>query len=229
MNTVLDDLLGEDEEYEFRPSPSLSHLHNLEVLPTSREIHLCDEITEDTGAWFFRCTRWLESKSLEPIRLVLATPGGDIGSMFVVHDVIRNTPCPVEIVAVGDVCSAGVLILACGDRRLVTENVSLMSHESQGAEGDLGFKASKDRFEFRKWQFNRWCELMARYTPQEKTWWKNKTERQAEYWLLGGQAIVDGGLADEVVSTRNSSAPTGFDKRVIPFYSPILNFDGGGK
>lgn len=199
MSDLLALLSDDEKDLDVLPAPGLTHVHNLSVMPRWREIHLTGEIEDDTGAWFLRCVRWFEARDPDqPIRVVLSTPGGDIGSMFLIHDTIRSTPCAIEILAMGEVCSAGVLILACGDRRIVTESTCLMSHESTGGEGELGFRASRDRQKFREWQHEYWAELMGRYTPQDGSWWRTKTERQAEYWLLGGAEIVDAGLADEV-------------------------------
>jgi hypothetical protein len=59
---------------------------------------------------------------------------------------------------------------------------------------------------------------MAQYTPHSEKYWKLKTERKAEYWLLGGKAIVDAGIADEVISTWSTAIGAG-SKRVAPFFS----------
>lgn len=199
-------------------APLLTHKLTLNVDLEQREIYLHDEIEESDGPWFVICLRELERRAKDsPIRVLMSTPGGDVTAMFAIHDAIRATPCPVEVLAYGEVCSAGVLILACADRRLVTPSLALMSHESQGAEGgELGFRASRDRFKFREWQHRYWAELMGRYTPETAAWWLRKTERQAEYWLLGGDAIVAAGLADEVVGLWGQGLPYGFDKRIIP-------------
>ena len=147
--------------------------------------------------------------------------------MMQIHDTIRTSHCPIEVVATGDICSAGVLILACGDYRLVTESVSLMSHEGTVGEGPRGFSASRDRAKYDDYQQKRWAELMARYTPQTAKWWKLKTERQAEYWLLGGKEIVAAGLADEVIETRTPDRPEGRTKRQTPFFAEQENPDNG--
>ena len=39
---------------------------------------------------------------------------------------------------------------------------------------------------------------MAKHTPNDEKWWRMKTEKTAEYWLLGGDKIVEAGLADRV-------------------------------
>lgn len=206
----------DDDQVPMGLAPPLAHVHNLGVDLLQREIRLTDEIEEDTGHWFITNLRELERRSQEPVRVLLSTPGGDLAAMFSIHDAIRCSPCPVEVMAYGEVCSAGVLLLACGDSRLVTPSTALMSHESHGGEGDLGFRASRDRMKYREWQHRYWSELMGRYTPQDSSWWKTKTERQAEYWLLGGPAIVEAGLADLVVIQWPTGAPPeGLQKRVI--------------
>ena len=169
-----------------------------------RRIFLTGEIEEDTGGWFATVMSLMADPDPSdtnpfPVELYLNTPGGDVTSMFAIHDAIRTSARPIHVYASGQVVSAGVLLLACGHRRFVSESCALMSHEATvGGEEELGFGAAKDRRGYEDWCHTHWCELMARYTPQEAAWWKRKTERKAEYWLLGGAAIVEAGLADEV-------------------------------
>lgn len=201
------------------PAPHLAHKQNLSVDLLIREVYLTGELEEDTGDWFVLVMRELERRcSVSSVRVMLSTPGGSVDAMFSIHDAIRHTPCPVEVLAYGQVCSAGVLLLACGDRRLVTENLVLMAHESRYGEDTegLGFRASRDRRRFEDWQHYRWAELMGRYTPQEAGWWRRKMERQAEFWLLGGQAIVDEGLADGVAMAWPTGPPDMTVKRHFP-------------
>lgn len=184
------------DDYSTKPAPWEVHVLNLDFNSKTREIFLDGEIEDGTGAWFWAVCRILGPGS---ITVHMNTPGGDVDSMYAIHDAIRWHG-DVTIVAYGQCCSAGVLILACAHRRVVGESLVLMSHESSSSGGELGYRAAKDRRKAEDWHHEWWCELMARYTPQDSAWWKRKTERQAEYWLLGGQAIVDAGLADEVLT-----------------------------
>lgn len=193
------------EDIPVVPAPAIAHYINVGVDPKRGVIHLSDEIDESDAGWFAQALDYIAHQPQTPdrIRFYLNTPGGDVGAMFAIHDLIRSSPIPVEAVGYGCVASAGVLIFACCHRRLVTESCVLMSHESRAgvdSEG-LGFKAAKDRRRFDDWQYSFWCELMSRYTPDDKDarWWKRTTERQGEYWLLGGDEIVAAGLADAVV------------------------------
>lgn len=188
-------ILQEQEEVLLTKAPMLSHVVNLGVDWESRVIHLTEEITEATGAWFWTVLERLGCA--QPVEVHLNTPGGDEVSMFAIHDAIRRHGA-VTVTAYGQVCSAGVLILACGHERRVTPSTILMSHESTTSQAELGYRASKDRRKVDDWFHDYWCELMAKYTPQDAKWWRQTTERKAEYWLLGGKAIVEAGIADIV-------------------------------
>ena len=188
-------LLDEQEEILLDPAPRLAHELNLGIDWGARTINLTGEIEPNTGPWIWQL---LERFSGNPVQIHMNTPGGDVDSMFSIHDAIRRHG-DVTVIAYGQVCSAGVLILACGHTRLVTESLIWMSHESSGSGGELGYRAAKDRRKVDDFQHEYWAKLMARYTPQDTTWWKRQTERKAEYWLLGGQAIVEVGCADGVL------------------------------
>jgi ATP-dependent protease ClpP protease subunit len=176
-------------------APMISHVIDLGIDVDRRVVHLAGEIEADTGAWFWNV---VDHMGKDPIEVHLNTPGGDVDSMYAIHDSIRRHG-NITVLGYGQVCSAGVLILACGHKRKVCESTILMSHENTASQGELGYTAAKDRRKVDDWQHVYWSELMARYTPMDAIWWKRKTEKTAEYWLLGGHEIVEKGLADEVV------------------------------
>lgn len=188
-------LLQNEDEVQLQAAPMLSHVINLGVDWEHRTIHLTEVIEDVSGSWFWTV---LEHMGPDPVQVHLCTPGGDEVAMFAIHDAIRRHG-NVNVIAYGQVCSAGVLILAAGHRRGVTPSTILMSHESTSASGELGYRAAKDRRKVDDWFHEYWCELMGRYTPNDAKWWKQTTERKAEYWLLGGEAIVAAGIADFVV------------------------------
>ncbi len=194
---MIDILRIEDDKdkIDLTRAPRVSHVVNLGLDWQKRVVHLGGEIEFDTGEWFWTV---IEQLGKEAIHLHLNTPGGDVDSMYAIHDAIRRHG-DIETTAYGQCCSAGVLILACSHKRLVTESLILMSHESTADSGELGYRAAKDRRKADDWQHEYWAELMSRYTPRDQAWWKRKTERQAEYWLLGGREIVEAGIADKVI------------------------------
>ena len=186
------------------PRPALAHFLDIEVNERTREVFICDDIGEDFGGWFAKVFSRLLSISTQPITVWLKTPGGDEEGMLVFYDLVTTSPAPVTIVATGSVCSAGVLMLACGHVRLVTENCTLMSHESRGLGGpDLRHSEAKERRKWEDWLHEQWFELMGRCctatNPEsDAAFWKRVTNRKAEYWLLGGKAIIGAGIADQL-------------------------------
>jgi len=195
--------------YMYTPQPDPQYiLHWIDegkVNVAQREIYMCipiespgDEEGGDWRGWTKAGFRYLDLTP-GPITLYINTPGGDEAGMFMLYDLIRTAKNLVVTVGMGEVCSAGVLLLAAGDRRLVTENCVLMSHEGRHSAVDLSASEAKARMklvEYNEWQ---WCELMARHTGKAAKEWEKITKKEAELWLLGGQEIVDKGIADVVV------------------------------
>jgi ATP-dependent Clp protease protease subunit len=187
------------------PVPELAHIDNMDCNVVTREVFVNGAIDEEFGPWFVCVMRYLESLSDDAITIHLNTPGGEEISMFAFHDAVRISPCHVNIIGSGEVASAGVLMLACGDTRLVTESCVLMSHRGKGGiEGD--YEQIIARTKYVKWSETWWATLMDRYTPSEVDgckrdyhFWFNLGKKQPEWWCLGGAAIVHEGLADAVI------------------------------
>lgn len=193
-------LLSNDEDTRtLMIAPELAHIYNLRVNVKNRYIYM-SEIEEDTDEELSMVLDYFAHTGMDEVTIRLNSPGGDVKSMFAIHDLIRTSPRDICVYGYGEICSAAVLILACAPRRVVSESCVLMSHESTVGESELGLRAAKERRKWEDWTHTWWCDLMARYTPdgQDAAWWRKKTEKTAEYWLLGGKAIVEAGLADEV-------------------------------
>jgi ATP-dependent Clp protease protease subunit len=188
-----------------RPAPELQHIQGMDVDVDGRTLYVSGEITEDFGAWFTASLKYLEKRSDKPITIWLNTPGGDVMSMFVFSDLVHISPCEITVIGTGQVCSAGVLMLACGHKRLVTESCILMSHRSTDAmSGNL--EEMESYIKVVKWQEDHWSELMARYTPdfvegkaRDSKYWFQLGKKTSEWWVTGGEAIVREGIADEVL------------------------------
>ncbi len=215
----LDVMLDGMEERLVRslPRPYMAHIIDMGISERTREIFVIEDIDDEFAGWFTKVFRRFQVQSEEPITIWLNTPGGDEEGMLVFYDLVTTSKVPITIVGSGSICSAGVLMLACGHKRLVTENCTLMSHESRGLGGpDLRHSEAKERRKWEDWLHDRWFELMARCTEPhtqdrdrvcDAKFWKQVTERKAEYWLLGGQAMIDHGLADAIYDPKMLPKP----------------------
>lgn len=65
----------------------------------------------------------------EPIKVHLCTEGGSLSAALALFDTMRMITSPVIITATGVCASAGLLILAAGDRRYSTENTQFFYHQ----------------------------------------------------------------------------------------------------
>ena len=187
-------LQSEEREYE--------RIQRVKFSEAAREMFKDGEIDSDLGDWFTQIHRYLTHQpGGDPITVYLNTNGGDVQSMMMFIDVVRASRVPITIIGHGNVCSAGVLMLAWGHHRLVTHHCVMMVHQyAQDGESDgLRYAEAKERRKWEDWTHTRMIELMAEFSGKDVKYWKGVFEKKPEHWLLGGQAIVDEGLADSVV------------------------------
>lgn len=82
-------------------------------------------------------------KRLEPeeevINLFINSSGGDLTAAFALVNMIEASTIPVRTIAMGECCSAALVLFMSGHQRVITPNTSIMSHQlSTGAEGTYG-------------------------------------------------------------------------------------------
>lgn len=208
-------IADEVEARVVKPSPvdpRLMHLLSMDVSVETREVFIQDEVTEETGSWFNKVHRHLVQVNDDPITIWLCTPGGDMRAMFMYHDIVTTSPVPITVVALGEVASAGCLMLACAsrpqDNRLVMESTTFMWHEARGFGGDLTESEAKARRTWEDWTGEHWRRLMARHVQGKNTrFWQNVTNKTREHWELGGKDIVAAGIADDLYRPELLPAP----------------------
>ena len=81
-----------------------------------RTILLHGGVNEETIAQVIAGLAHLAGINNEEIRLVISTYGGSVHEMFALYDMIKYIKCPVRTIALGKVMSAGVLLLASGEK-----------------------------------------------------------------------------------------------------------------
>lgn len=183
------------------PMPELTHILRDGVDVRGRNIYICGEIEEGEGGDFLQAVVHMEQQSKEPIFVWISSPGGDVSAEFVMHDVIRTASVKIVTIGIGEVSSAAGLILACGHKRYVTESTVFMAHEPKMGDENvgIGLRSAKNRRPWEDWTQEHWAELMSRYCKGSKAFWKGAVEKRGEYWLIGGAAIVEAEVADEIL------------------------------
>ena len=132
-----------------------------------------------------------------PIEIWINTPGGAIEEEFGLYDVIRGLKSQITTVGFGMVCSAGVLLLAAGDKRVALSNCWMMSHDFGTWHDGEGY-AVEDRMAAEKRMRKRWAELLAGHTEKTAEWWLSEHKaRHRELWLNANQMLAHG-IIDEI-------------------------------
>lgn len=133
------------------------------------------------------------------IELWINSTGGDLEEMFGVYDVIRTRSSHVTTVGFGTVQSAACLLLAAGDKRLVTPNCWFMWHRSAADGGLRGAPFHEVDANVKAWkrQHDRWISLMGQRTRRPAEFWHERTQ-SGELWLSAKQ-LVRYGVVDEIL------------------------------
>jgi ATP-dependent Clp protease protease subunit len=134
------------------------------------------------------------------IYLYINSPGGDMTGLFGIYDTMQFLRSEVATVCVGQACSAAAVLLAAGakGKRFVLPNARVLIHQphggAQGQSTDLEL-AVAEMVEMRR----RMVRILADAT--------GKLDKEIELdidrdYILRGDAVVEYGLADEVITMR---------------------------
>ncbi len=159
------------------------------------------------GGWsdmVIRNLLWLDANGDEPIELWLSTPGGSTDEMWAIYDAMRTARSLIHTVALGNVSSAGCLILAGGTgTRYAMPNASFMWHGGwQGVDGEL--RTVQQRVDWYNREMARWIETFARLTKvpgcrghrARVAYWESHTH-DSELWL-DPKGMKRHGIIDEI-------------------------------
>jgi ATP-dependent Clp protease protease subunit len=150
-----------------------------------------------------------------PIRLIIDSPGGDVGSGMVLYDIIRMSKAPVITIA-QNCASMATVLMAAGSERMMFPHSRVMLHLPQGA-----FKGDSDTIEIRSKELSRVKnELIECYIdcgvtaglPASKNGRppaKSKVKAQiikdinrSEYWMTAKECVKYG-LVDRVATSAD--------------------------
>lgn len=124
----------------------------------------------------------LDGRETAPIDFYLRTEGGWEADAFAVIDTIRALQSPVNIHGMGEVHSAGAMILATATgRRIVYENTVVGFHEVGPDEEEI--------FE------QRYLKLWEKYAQLPQEWLESRNE---EMQYFTAEEAVEMGVADEI-------------------------------
>jgi len=138
----------------------------------------------------------LESKN-KTVTIKINSPGGDTYEAMAVVGRLRSSSCRIVTEGYGHIMSAATLILACGDKRKMSEFAYFMWHEAgYGLDGDRvsTHKATLKQVEREE---KLWCDTMAKFSNKTSKFWE-KTGKHIDVYY-DAHELIELGVIDEVI------------------------------
>jgi ATP-dependent Clp protease protease subunit len=171
--------------------------HDIDIV--SRVIYLTEEINEHTINHIVKAIRYLSMLDAEaPINLHICSPGGDVGEMFHLYDVMRRTKCPIWTYGYGIVASAAVPILAAGDKRFGNVSLKIMIHQASqwmpDAYTNEQVSAAIAGQEFQREMF----KILERHTKKTASFLEKVAVDRGQVWIDASKS-KEWGIVDEIM------------------------------
>jgi len=136
------------------------------------------------------------------ITIYVNTEGGEIYEMYAIQDVIefvQKQGIVVQTVGMGQVMSAGLILLACGTKgqRFLGKRTRLMFHEvSNGVSGT--FDHIKTEFSETQYLQDQYIDTIVKLSKKSKTFYKKLLDKKNNQYFTAEEAI-SWGLADKLL------------------------------
>ena len=138
---------------------------------------------------------------IDPVKMYISTWGGSAADMFSVYDLVKSmrTTTPLHTVGLGKVMSAGVVLLACGEKgnRKIGANCRVMFHGVQAGHAGTIYNLENE-MEEAKWTQKRYIEALVEETNMSASYLIKLIDRKLNVYFSAEQAI-ELGIADEII------------------------------
>ena len=167
----------------------------------SRTVLIFGEISQKVAKEVVAKLIALDTKSADPIRLIICSQGGHVEAGDTIHDMVRFIKAPVKMIGTGWVASAGAHIFLGAEKenRFCLPNTRFLLHQPMGGVGgpaaDIAIEA-KEIVKMRK----RLNEIIARETGQSVDKVEKDTDRN--YWMTAEEA-KEYGLVSHIVDSTD--------------------------
>lgn len=149
------------------------------------------------------CNELVDNKVENPyITIYVNTEGGEIYEMYAIQDVIefvKKQGIVVQTVGLGQVMSAGLILLACGTKgqRFVGERTRLMFHEvSNSVSGS--FDHVKTEFSETQYLQEKYIESIVQLSKKSTAFYKKLLDKKNNQYFTAQEAVI-WGLADKIL------------------------------
>ena len=164
-----------------------------------RIVYLSGDVTEQSINSITLQLMLYASMSNRPINLIVSTYGGCIDEMFSLYDTIKFLSCPVHTIGMGKVMSAGVLVLACGEKgkRLIGQSTRIMIHSVSSSVWGTVFDVVNEAKEIQRLQ-DMMFDYLLKETKLTKTQLDLMFNSKVDTYLTAKEA-VEFGIVDKII------------------------------
>jgi len=181
------------EEMDYAPGQDTVRLRLLKT----RTVLIGGPVDEELAETVIAELLVLDAESHDPIRVIIATPGGSVDVGFAIHDMLRYVESEIFTIGAGQVASMGIPLLLAAEkaRRFALPNTRFMIHQPLGGIGGYAKDIRIAAQEILKTRAHL-NELIAQETGQPIE--KVNADSDRDYWL-GTQEAVAYGLVSKVI------------------------------
>jgi len=166
-----------------------------------RRVVLAGTIRDEIAAQFLEQMTALEyAEHTKPITVYIDTYGGSVDAALLMFDVIKTSSCPINTVGIGKVMSAGVLLLAAGDKghRYISRNTRIMIHEVSGGVRGTVSEMDNSLTESKRMQ-DTYVKLLAKDTGKSVAQLKKDMAKDN---YMSAEMAIKYGIGDKILPSR---------------------------
>lgn len=173
----------------------------------NRILWIDSAVSEDTIEIAKKIVRWnaedddasIPIENRMPIKLYIASGGGDAYAMLVVLDAILSSQTPVYTVNMGLAASAAYVLLIAGHKRFAMPHSHALWHSGSG-----GLSGTMEQLQSATKHFDTMdAQLQDLFLSKTKIDLKTYKKQKDKDWYFTADQMLDGGLVDVIVSSVN--------------------------
>jgi len=173
----------------------------MERMMDTRTILLSGEINKELAERVVRQLVLLESKSDEPVKVFIDSPGGDADAGYAIFDMMRFIKPDVYTVGMGLVASAGAIVLLASpqERRIALPNSHYLIHQPLS-----GIRGVATEIEIHAREIEKMREKINRLISEEtgQPFEKVEQDTDRDFWMNAEEA-QEYGLVSRLVTSRS--------------------------
>lgn len=183
------------------------YLLNYYEASDNRILWLDTEVNEATVEIAKKIIKWniddqtagIQADDRIPIRLYIASSGGDVYSMLVVLDAILTSTTPVYTVNMGLAASAACVLLVAGHKRFSMPHAHALWHSGSG-----GLSGTMEQLQSATQHLDTMeLQLQEMFLDRTNIDLKTYKKRKNQDWYFTAQQMLDNGLIDKIVNDVN--------------------------